>query len=133
MIAFFPRSEALALLDQHYENEAAAGEYEAELGSDFFYSGLPSWEATSLARQRMDQAREDFERSAEGQEYMERLEAARFMLDATHGLSVADREDLLDHRIFVPRDSQVVPEFYPDGPHRSMFGPVVPNHDDIPF
>ena len=132
-IPFLPMTEADAVLDQHYQNEQCRGEMEAELGSDLFYSGFSSWEATSEARRQMDEAGAKYDRSPEGQRFAARLEAAQFMTSVTHGFDVVSMEEHTDHRIFTPVGAPIIPEFWPDGPSRSLFGPSSPNTDNIPF
>jgi hypothetical protein len=120
MLPFLPLKDADELLADHYEQEAQAGEIEAELGSSYFYGGMSSWDATTMARRDMNDARDAFESSPEGQKQAERLEAAQFMRSLT-GLEVVTVEDLNDPWTFTPMGAPVVYEFYPDGPMRHMF------------
>lgn len=143
MIAFLPLSEAHAILDQHYEEEAQRGEYEAELGSSYYYGAAcrDSWLASSLARQRMAELREDFDQSEDAPLYYARLEAAQFMAGAiTQDMNVYNMDEFCDPLAFLPVNAVVIPEFYPDPadapetpsrPNLFSVGPV--NSDDIPF
>jgi hypothetical protein len=137
-IAFLPLADARDLLDEVYENEAQAGEIEAELGSSFFYGGMASWDASALARAHMEQRREDFDQSEDAPLYYARLEAARFMTEAiTPDMRVHSEEELADPRFFLPVNPVIVPEFYSDPADLAMpadpFSTFAPSDDDIPF
>lgn len=141
-IAFLPAAEAHAVLEEAYEQESAAAEYEAELGSGFFMDCRDSYHASSMARAHMQQLREDFDQSEDAPLYYARLEAARFMTGAiTQDMMVHSQEELSDPRFFLPANPVVVPEYYPYdvtgepvGPHpyADLFGTFAPS-DDIPF
>lgn len=135
-IAFLPIAEAHEILEELHEQEAAAAEYEADLGSSFFYGGASSWDASWMARQHTERAQEDFDQSEEAPLYYARLETARFMTEATCALVVVSAEDEGDWRIFTPHDALRVPEFYPSGPKALVDLFILPTpitEDDIPF
>lgn len=132
LIPFLPRLEAQEILERYYESEAQVGEIEAELGSSYFHCGMASWDATAQARAHMNQTRNEFERTPEGQRFMAEVEAAKFMQDASHGLSVVTVEEINDPRIFTPVGAQLIPEFWPDVIVKGDFAPA-PSEDNPPF
>lgn len=132
-LPFLPTTDAMELLERHYEDEAQASEYEADLGASYFYGGASSWDAQLMAREHMDALREDFERSEEGQLYTARLEAAQFMqsgITPDMRLRSVTESSFDTFGRFV--QGPTIPEFYPGDSARRGERPA-PSHDDIPF
>lgn len=122
-IPFVRKSEALTLLEDAYHAEEARGEFLAEQGSSYFYGGMTAADASWAALNDMRQMEDDFRSSAEGQEYLAKLAAARLY----EGLPVLSEYS--------------IPEFVENRPSyaHSPFAPALsrfqtsPDPNDIPF
>jgi hypothetical protein len=129
-ISFFPRAEAHAVLEAHYESQAQRGEIEAELGSSLFHSGAPSWDAAAWAREEMNLRETEYLATPEGELNAAKVDAALFMLSAiAPDVHITDADDC-DGLGLIPWGATLVPEY---SPHYSRRDFNAPTSEDIPF
>jgi hypothetical protein len=138
-IPFLPKLDAMHVLEQDYEERSQRSEYEAELGSTYFYGGMASWDAESRARMDMEEMIEDTLATPEGQLRAAQVEAAVFMTDAiTMDMRIYDALDYADPlgaalRYTGASLGTVLPEFIPGITRDHFLHGIDLSTEDIPF
>lgn len=127
-LPFLPKLDSMEILEAEYEGEMARAELEAELGSGFFVGGASSWDASTMARMRIQEMQEDFEQTEDGLLHMAKVEAARFMQSATRGLELVSQAEADEPFVFT-FDAPVIPEYRLDFKRSATTAPS----NDLPF